>query len=254
MRKKLHISIVSYTNTLPFRIGIETSPVFQQYADITYDIPAVCARKLIEGEADIGLVPVAALPELKDYHILSDYCIGADGKVDTVKLYGQVPVEEMQTIVLDYQSRTSVKLIQMLTEKYWQMKPQFITGKAGFEHTSIRDQQGAIVIGDRTFELNGQFAFQYDLAEVWKQYTGLPFVFAVWVSKNRVDKEIEEVFNKSLANGINRIDRIARQYQDIVPKDVNLENYLKDRLDYNLDPPKRAAMKIFLDYLKLDNS
>jgi len=250
VKKKLNISIVSYTNTLPFRIGIETSPVFQKNAHITYDNPATCAKKVLNDEADIGLIPVGVLSQMDDYHIIGNYCIGAKGRVDTVKLYGEVPVEEMTSIVLDYQSGTSVKLIKYLTENYWHIAPEFLNGSHGFELRDIEGTRGGVVIGDRTFELDKQFPYKYDLSEVWWQHTGLPFVFAVWVSKTPLSRDLENLFNHALEQGIDRINQIANEYQHLVPAGIDLDTYLTNRIDYKLDSDKRKAMDIFLDYLK----
>jgi chorismate dehydratase len=99
------ISIVNYYNTTPFLYGINHSD-FKSEIKLELDIPSVCAQKLKNKQVDIGLVPVAILPELESYHIITDYCIGAVGKVDSVKLFSEKPLEELTHILLDYQSKT----------------------------------------------------------------------------------------------------------------------------------------------------
>ena len=76
MIKKIRISAISYLNSLPFVYGIKNSGFLTDY-QMDLDAPAVCAQKLITDSVDIGLVPVAVLPELKNYHLLTNYCIGA---------------------------------------------------------------------------------------------------------------------------------------------------------------------------------
>ncbi|NQX96939.1 MAG: hypothetical protein HRT73_03545 [Flavobacteriales bacterium] len=98
--KKIKVSAVSYLNTLPFIYGINNSEVMEGI-DLSLDIPSDCAKKLLSGEVDLGLVPIAILPQLKEYHIISDYCIGAEGKVDSVALYSDVPLNEIEYIYLD---------------------------------------------------------------------------------------------------------------------------------------------------------
>src|SRR5690348_5934038 len=95
--EKIKISIVNYTNTLPFKWAIKKSPVMQKI-DLQEDIPSICAQKLKFKQVDLALVPVALIPELDSHFIETDYCIGADGKVDSVKLYSQVPLNEIQTV------------------------------------------------------------------------------------------------------------------------------------------------------------
>lgn len=247
--QKIQISVVSYTNTLPFRIAMETSPALQKQADITYDTPEQCAHKLISKQSDIGLVPVGALPFIDKYHIVSNYCIGAYDSVDSVKLYGQVPVEKMEKIVLDYQSWTSTRLMRVLAEEYWNIKVQFLQGKPGFEQTSIANNVGAVVIGDRTFELNHLFPYEYDLAHEWYEFTGLPFVFAVWVGRDPIPESFENLFNSTLHNGITRIETIADQFKEKVSQNIDLKYYLTRNIDYTLDVKKRKAMNMFLSFV-----
>src|ERR1039458_6553628 len=106
MIDKIKISVVSYLNSKPFIYGLQHS-TFLNEIDLQLDIPSVCAQKLIDGQVDIGLIPVAALPQLKDPYIITDYCIGAEGKVASVMLYSNVPLHEITAILLDYQSKTS---------------------------------------------------------------------------------------------------------------------------------------------------
>ncbi|MDA3866163.1 MAG: menaquinone biosynthesis protein [Salinivirgaceae bacterium] len=247
--RKYSISVVSYTNTLPFRVGIETNPYFHQMADIYYDYPAVCAQKLKNDEVDVGLVPVALLPELDTYQIIGNYCIGAVGRVDTVQLYGNVPVENMKEVLLDYQSRTSVELMKLLARKFWNISPKWTSTNPGFIENKLPKDAGMVVIGDRNFLMKNKFAYEYDLAQIWYEYSGLPFVFAVWVSKKPVSDEFEKVFDATLKQGITRINDIVQQYQQQAPEGVDLNLYLNKRISYSLDTKKRKALDVFLTYL-----
>ena len=109
----VRISAVSYLNTIPFIYGLKQSKLMKKI-ELYLDFPAVCADKLINGQVDLALVPVVVIPTLKDAHIVSDYCIGANGAVDTVCLYSDVPISEVESISLDYQSKTSVALLKIL--------------------------------------------------------------------------------------------------------------------------------------------
>jgi len=174
--KKIKISIVNYTNTLPFKWALKRHSLLQQI-DLQEDIPSICAQKLKYKQVDLALVPVALLAELDSYYIETDFCIGANGKVDSVKLYSQVPLREIKTISLDYQSKSSIALTKVLTKFFWKLAVEFVDAKPGFEN-AIQNNHAAVVIGDRTFALNGKYAYEFDLAEEWKQFTQLPFVFA----------------------------------------------------------------------------
>ena len=104
--KKIKITAVSYLNTKPLLYGLLKSNLAQS-VDLQLNIPSVCAQKLLNGEADLGLVPVAILPELQQPQIISDYCIGTVGAVKTVAIYSHVPIEKVESLYLDYHSRTS---------------------------------------------------------------------------------------------------------------------------------------------------
>ncbi|MBA3972463.1 MAG: menaquinone biosynthesis protein, partial [Bacteroidetes bacterium] len=176
--QKIKISVVSYLNSKPFIYGLKHSSLMDQI-DLELDIPAVCAQKLKERKVDIGLVPIAILPELTEKYIISDYCIGAVGKVASVMLYSDVPLEEIKFVLLDYQSRTSVALVKVLAKKFWKIKPEWINAGVDYEN-KISGSMAAVIIGDRTFGLNDKYRYAYDLAEEWQKFTGLPFVFACW--------------------------------------------------------------------------
>ena len=240
------ISIVSYTNTLPFKYGITESGLLDKVA-LEYDIPSVCAQKLLDGRVDIGLVPVAVLPRLVSYHLVSKYCLGCNGEVDTVKLYSEVPLEQIGEVLLDYQSRTSVSLVQVLSSFYWKISPRFVQAEKGFER-KIGGNTAAVVIGDRCFDMNGRFAHEYDLAGEWKKYTGLPFVFAAWVSNKKLDEAFVREFEAALKFGLDRV-REAVQKHVSGDKQEQVLTYLTERINYQLDADKQRSMEYFLSLL-----
>ena len=144
---KYKVSAVSYLNTVPFIHGLKQSELIHNI-DLQLDYPSICADKLINGTVDLALLPVAVIPKLKDSYIISDYCIGADGAVDTVCLYSDVPITDIDSIGLDYQSRTSVALLKILLKEYWQLNPELKKVGIGFED-NIKGNHAALVIGDR---------------------------------------------------------------------------------------------------------
>ena len=243
----LKISAVSYLNTIPFIYGLKQSKLMDTI-DLQLDYPAICADKLINGEVDIALVPVVVIPQLENAYIISDYCIGAHGAVDTVCLYSDVPIEEIQTIALDYQSRTSVALLKILLKEYWQVKPEFNNTELGFEG-KIKGKNAALVIGDRAFELNTKHQYIYDLSSIWKKMTGFPFVFAAWVSNTKFPKDFIVAFNNALENGLADIDKAIALEGDNYPNCENPEDYLNYKISYLLDAEKQKGMALFLEKL-----
>ena len=240
----LKISAVSYLNTIPFIHGLKQSELIK-IIDLQLDYPSICADKLINGTVDLALVPVAVIPKLKEAYIISDYCIGANGAVDTVCLYSDVPIEEIESIALDYQSRTSVALLKVLLKEYWQYNPELKKANVGFEE-NIKGNHAALVIGDRAFALNTKHAYIYDLSAIWKEMTGLPFVFAAWVANTKLPKDFIVSFNKALEKGLSNIDKALALEGDSYPNCKNPEDYLNNKISYNLDVEKQKGMELFL--------
>jgi chorismate dehydratase len=241
----LRISAVSYLNTRPFLHGLRQAAL--PGVEITVDIPAECARKLRSGEADIGLVPVATIPALPEAHILPHWCIGAEGAVESVMLYSEVPLHEIETVLLDYQSRTSVNLTRVLAAEHWQISPRWQAAQPGFE-TEIKGTTAGVVIGDRTFSLNQTHNYEYDLAAEWKALTGLPFVFAAWVSTKPLDAAFTTRFTTALQLGIEQMDVVIATAQKDYPG-FDIAHYLKNCISYPFTEQKQQALEIFLHKL-----
>ena len=240
----LKISAVSYLNTVPFIHGLKQSELIK-FIDLQLDYPSICADKLFNGIVDLALVPVAVIPKLKEAHIISDYCIGANGAVATVCLYSDVPINEIESIALDYQSRTSVALLKILLKEYWQLNPELKKANVGFEE-NIKGYHAALVIGDRAFALNNKYAYIYDLSDIWKEMTGLPFVFAAWVANTKLTQDFIVSFNKALKKGLSNIDKALALEGDSYPNCVNPEDYLNNKISYRLDAEKQKGMELFL--------
>jgi chorismate dehydratase len=244
IENKIKISAVSYLNTLPFLFGIKNSGLIDKII-FEQDIPSVCASKLLNNQVDIALVPVAVIPLMKESYIVSDYCIGASGRVKTVLLLSDVPLNEIKSVYLDYQSRTSVNLIKVLAKKYWKIKPEWKNTRKGYE-SKIKRENAGLIIGDRTFHLEKNYPYVYDLAEEWKRYTKLPFVFAAWVANKPINKNFITEFNKALNFGIEHINRVVSEYYTAFPgSKIDLHKYFTQYISYQLDKDKKRAMERF---------
>ncbi|MCC7331736.1 MAG: menaquinone biosynthesis protein [Flavobacteriales bacterium] len=244
---KIKISIVSYSNTLPFLYGLMNSSIFSKI-DLCNDIPSICAKKLLSNEVDIGLVPVAILPQLKNYHILTDYCIGAKQKVKSVLLVSKVPLNEITNVLLDYQSKTSINLVQILARKFWNINPNFSHAEPGYEDL-VKGSTAAIIIGDRTFNLDGKFQYTYDLAEEWNKFSGLPFAFACWVSNKKIPDEFVSELNQALNFGVEHISESISLNESTQLTNEQMLNYLTNDISYHFTAEKRRALNLFLEFL-----
>ena len=246
--EKVKVSAVSYLNTLPFIYGIEQGSDIMEQIVLSKDHPAECARKLIHNEADLGLVPVAIIPELEEAHIVSNYCIGAVGRVKSVLLVSNVPLKDIETIYLDYQSRTSVRLCQLLVENFWKLNLNYKIADIGFEE-QIVGNNAAVIIGDRTFHLKESYAYRYDLAEEWGKWQNLPFVFATWVSNKKLSDDLIYHFNEALKFGLRHIDLAVEHYNIENISKEEQKDYLKHFIHYQLDNEKKRGLQKYIDLI-----
>jgi len=244
---KLRITAVSYLNTLPFVYGIRNSGFLDNY-ELQLDIPSECARKFLNKEADIALVPVAALNKINSYNLLNEYCIGSNGKVKSVLLLSQVQLNAIKMIYLDYHSLTSVNLAKVLSKHYWKIDPVWINLD---EHTEINMNrlESIVVIGDKTFLLEKEFKYVYDLATEWKKFSGLPFVFACWVANKSLSKERVRKFTDALEWGVlNKKKAVENLFDAKKFPSVNINEYLEENIDFIFNAKKHQALRLFLEY------
>jgi chorismate dehydratase len=243
--KKTRVSIVSYLNSKPFLYGLKHSSIAGEI-ELSLDIPSKVAAKLAYNLTDIGLIPVAGLEDLEEYSIISNYCIGSIGKVRTVVLASQVPLHKIETILMDYQSRTSVLLAKVLARFYWKKQFNWENTCNDFQCNSIEGTTAGVVIGDRVFEIENRYKYLYDLSDEWLKFTGLPFVFAVWAANKNLTPTFEEIFNNALSNGIKNLDKIVQTESAIFPE-VDVAAYFTENISFGFDEKKQAGMKKFLE-------
>jgi chorismate dehydratase len=243
--KRIRVGAVSYLNTRPLLIGLRRSGLMNRI-ELIEEYPAKIAGRLLNDEIDVGLVPVAILPKLKEAHIITDYCIGAEAEVASVALFSEVPLEQITHVLLDYQSRTSVNLARVLFREYWKKEPVFEAAQEDFR-SHIKGTVAGVVIGDRALEQRTQSKYVYDLAAAWKAYTGLPFVFAAWIANKELDEGFLDAFNRANGYGIQHIDEVVAEH----PYDVyDLKTYYTTNISYRLTDEKRKGLALFLEKIK----
>lgn len=235
---------MQYLNTKPLIYGLEKG-MMENELSLVMDYPANVANMLIEDRIDIGLVPVATIPRLKEYHIVSDYGIACDGEVASVCLFSDVPMEEITTVLLDYQSRTSVRLARILMKEFWKIDPVLIDTRDDFRG-QIKGTTAGIVIGDRALEQRTDSAYVFDLGQAWKEMTGLPFVFAAWISNKEIDPNFQKAFNEANRYGLERLEEVVARHPY---QTYDLITYYKENIDYSLDAKKMEGLQLYLKYL-----
>ena len=235
---------MSYLNTKPLLHALNNGFEIKNM-HLVEDYPARIAQMLLNNEIDVGLVPVAIIPKMQEHFIVTDYCIGAEGAVGSVCLFSEVPLERVEKVLLDYQSRTSVALAKVLIKHYWKITPVLEDAKEDFREY-IKGTTAAVVIGDRAFEQRRQSAYMYDLAAAWKAFTGLPFVFAAWIANKKLPKEFIEEFNQANKIGLLSIDKVVAENPYPL---YDLDYYYHHNISYHLTADKRKGLDKFLSLL-----
>ena len=235
---------VSYLNTKPLVYGFEKG-LMSDEIELIFDYPAKVAAMLLNDEIDVGLIPLAVLPKLKEHHIISDYCIGASEAVASVCLFSDVPLTEIKEILVDYQSRTSAALLKILLKQYWKIDP-VLTDTANGYQDNIKGTTAGLVIGDRALRQRRESAYIYDLAEAWQEMTGLPFVFAAWVANKKLPEDFKIAFNTATGMGLQHLDEIVSTI-NFEPYDMKI--YYTKNIDYRIDERKLEAVRLFLSCL-----
>ena len=247
MDKRWRIGAVSYLNTRPLLLGIEQES-FLNSIDLVKSYPANIAQDLLSGKIDIGLVPVAILPQLSDPHIVSNYVIGANGAVASVALFSEVPIDEIKSIYLDYQSRTSVQLLKILLSQFWKKEVEFISATEGYI-AQISGTTAGVIIGDRALENLSKYPYVYDLGLAWKQHTGLPFVFAAWVANQPIPAAFMAAFDTANGYGLAHLDEVIA----LIPAQeqvYDLHKYYTENISYVYDEEMKQGLAAFLNFIK----
>ncbi len=245
----MKICAVSYLNTKPFLYGLE-----HQIKDleIILQIPSLCVEHFKNQNSDVALIPAGALLDFQEILLIDDFCIGANGKVDSVFLFSEQPIHNLKTIYLDNHSRTSNGLVKILANYYWKQALYFQNIPQNSDSFDfIKPSTGAVVIGDRAIKLKNHYAFIYDLAYEWKEWTGLPFVFAVWaIHPQNNYLNLIPVIKNAFAYGLSHIEEVATIWSNAfgVNKNEVLDYYQKN-ISYELDKTKKQALKLYLQYL-----
>lgn len=237
---------MSYLNAKPLLYGIKNHPVSEKI-ELVEDYPSRIAQMLIDGEIDIGLIPVAATCEMKEWHIIGDYCIGCNGPVASVCIFSEVPIEQIKRVYLDYQSRTSVNLARVLLKEFWKREVEYIDATGEDFRSQIKGTTAGVIIGDRALEQRLQSSYIFDLGEAWKDHTGLPFVFAAWIANKKISQNFIGLFNEANQSGLELLDKVIAEN----PYEAyNLSKYFKKCISYKIDEEKRKGLYLFLEKLK----
>ena len=256
--RPLRISAISFLNTAPLMWNFEHQPTAELTSnfEISYTVPSQCARALHEGTADIGIVPVITYTTIPGLVVIPRVTIAARGPVRSILLISKVPIEQIGSVAVDSSSRTSVGLTQVLLTKFFGGKRPLVSMQPDLEPMLARCD-AALIIGDPALLVKTDGLYSYDLAQIWHERTGKPFVFAVWAVRRQALEEmrpglqVAEIFQRSRDAGLQpeNIERIACDWSQrlgLSPEEIR--NYLMRNIYYELDGPCLEGLRLFFDY------
>lgn len=240
----VRLGAVTYLNSRPLVHGLADR---LPKSDVSLDFPSRLADALANRKLDVALIPSIEYFRRNDYEILSNACVAARGEVMSVKLFCRTHPGSIQTVALDEGSRTSATLTRIiLAEKYGvfpRVEPLSLSSS-----TQHSEADAVLLIGDRAMhDPDEAFVEVMDLGKVWNDWTGLPFVFAMWVALKDADTTgLAEVLEQTRDAGEANIHQIARTEAPGLNLSVSVaENYLKHNLHYTMTSAERAGLKLF---------
>lgn len=240
----LRLGVVSYLNSRPL---VEFLPEVLPEAVLRFDTPARLSDQLAAGEIDVGLVPVVEWFRHPEWCPLSDACIACRGPVRSVVLLGRKDLSEIRTLAADISSRTSIALTRLLLQERFGISPVVIP--LPLETPPQRVETDAVLlIGDRAigYACDG-WPFVWDLGQLWTNWTGLPFVFALWLGRPEVKCEkLNRLLALARDIGLERIDEICQRHAGQVGWSISeCKHYLRDNLWFYLDDDTVRGLELF---------
>jgi len=256
--RPLRISAISFLNTAPLMWDFYNQPTTEITENFTfrYDVPSTCAQALRVGDADIGIIPVITTASIPDLVVIPDIAIAALNQVRSILLVSKVPIEQIDRVAIDTSSRTSVALTQVLLTKFFGGGREVVPMRPSVEHM-LKKCDAGLIIGDPALlaKTNGYYA--YDLAEIWRERTGKPFVFAVWavrkaaLAEMRPGLDLAGIFQRSRDHGLEakNLEHIAEQWSEKLGlARESIRDYLTCNIHYHLDAACLDGLSLFFQY------
>jgi chorismate dehydratase len=259
---RLRIAAIRFLNPAPLMWDFEHPPLNAQLSeryDVHWMLPSECADHLATGNADIGLVPIAALATTPGLRILPGCTIASKHRVRSLLLVRRAnqPLESLRSVAADTASRTTLAYTRVLFHKWGNPEVPFLPMAADLD-AMLDHADAAILIGDpalmaleeraNRFERTGEELVYYDLAEEWRTLTGLPFVSAVWAAAPgcALNEDVEADFIRSRDHGLENIGALVAQWSRQIPlSEETIRAYLTTNIHYVLDDECLDGMRGF---------
>ena len=270
MTQRLRISAIRFLNPAPLMWDFEHPPEMKRLAEryqIHSAMPSQCAVELAEGTADIGLIPIAAYATTPGLAILRGCTVASLDRVRSIILVVKHPggIGAVRRVAADTDSRTSNAYAQIIFRKFHHVDPELIPHQPSLD-AMLEDCDAAVLIGDPALHAledqgprlarTGERLEYLDLAHLWKQHTGVPWVSAVWAVRPEAmeatkltAQQVTEDFLGSRDHGMAHIDDLVREWSPrIAIPPTTIRAYLSSNIHYVLDEECLAGMALFFRY------
>ena len=210
-------------------------------------VPARCASLLKNGEVDAALVPVIEYQRIPEVAVVPDVCVGSRQRVRSVVLAIKVDsLRQVRRIALDESSRTSAALLKIIFREFVGFEPEW-SSTAPDVGQMLSDNDGALIIGDPGMTFARGKLRLFDMAELWREYTGLGFVFALWMVGAAASDAARRIdFAGARDEGLARAEEIVAFYEPLLNLSrTELRSYLYENISFSLNEEMRAGMDLY---------
>lgn len=246
---KPKLAASNYSNSAPL-IWSFWKGARRNHVDLITDAaPARCAEMLRNGEVDAALVPVILAELVPGLVAVPDVCVGANGDVKSVCLVTNgIDLKEVRTVSLDTSSRTSAVLTKIIYKEFLGFEPEWKDSAPDLE-AMLSTTDAAMLIGDPALMVDESRYRKFDLAGLWKRYTGFGFVFAMWMArKENLDAVGQVDFTAARNEGLESIDEIAGYYTSETGKNsADLKAYLSENISYSIDEEMQKGLELYFE-------
>ena len=245
MRTVLRIGGLDGLNAAPLQWGLDAAA--GAGVELVLRSPAASAAALAAGDADVALIPSIELAHLAGMKVIPGLCVAARRRVRSVILLSRGAPEELRTVAVDETSRTSVALLRILLARRFGVTPQFVPAPPD-PAAMMSTADGALLIADAALRAPTGHWQIHDLAELWFQWTGLPFVFALWAVRPGVETDrVEPILRRARESGLRALPQLVAEHatRDGNPAGPELTAYLGELLHYSLGPAEEESLRLF---------
>jgi chorismate dehydratase len=217
--------------------------------DFIEAVPSRCARYLAEKEVEVALIPVIEYQRIPGGLLVPDVCVGSQKEVLSVVLVSKnSELDQIRTVALDESSRTSATLVKIIFREFLKREPTWTTCSPDLAEM-LDQNDAALIIGDPGMSFPRTGLKVWDMAQLWRNYTGLGFVFAMWMVRDEAaDKARRVDFATARDEGVSQIEQIVCEYQSRIPMSLeDLRKYLTENIVFRVDDSMKQGLGLYYE-------